>query len=455
MGRSTTSGTPDRGTGTHGSSIRWWRQTAEPAMLTGLVFVFFTVVLLMIAGWLSVEHGLRVVVGVFWGAGALLLTRLPLFLRQGRRQLVATAGMVIVALGTILVMTPGTTTLAISSLNDRSSVEAFEPQVTTFEQLESMLAVDETQRATSSVLQQAGSLTFQAPPRISRQTFTQVLQSNSSPAAPHANELYDIFVEYGLDPAVALAFFAHESSFCKAGVCIDHDTKSWGNMRAAYNRTRIVGVAPGPFVRYRSWQDGARDWSELILYRYVNRGLDTVAKAVPVYAPASDNNVPSAYIRSVNGMVARWQGVSPTVSNVDLAPYYSQSLDVALVMETFRANELEYYPEWAFHKYMLDESRADRPLGTPIDKSRIITVGDKQFAVQAFALDTLYTPLAEEESETNWSDVRRLSDLLKQTPARDQDEDAKESEEADAKTEEKATTKTEEKSTSDKADESD
>lgn len=455
MGRSATSGTPDRGTGTHGAIVRWWRQTAEPILITGLVFVFFTVVLLMIAGWLSVEHGLHVIVGVFWCGGALLLTRLPVLLRQSRHQLVATAGVVVVAFAMILVMTPGTTTLATSSFNNQADVDAFEPQVATFEELESLLTIDETQRTTSSVFQQSGGLTFQSAPRISRQTFTQVLQSNGSPAAPYANEIYDIFVEYGLDPAVALAFFAHESSYCKAGVCIDHDTKSWGNMRAAYNRTRIVGVAPGPFVRYRSWQDSARDWSELILYRYVNRGLDTVAKAIPVYAPASDNNVPSAYIRSVNGMVAQWQGISPTVSNVDLAPYYSQTLDVALVMETFRANELEYHPGWAFHKYMLDEARAGRPLGTPVDKSRIITVGDKQFAVQAFALDTLYTPLAEDESETNWGDVRRLSDLLKQTPSRDQDEDAEESEEVDAKTEENADTKTEEKSTSNKADESD
>ena len=123
-------------------------------------------------------------------------------------------------------------------------------------------------------------------------------------------------------------------------------------------------------------------------------------------------------------------------------------------METFRANELEYHPGWAFHKYMLDEARAGRPLGTPVDKSRIITVGDKQFAVQAFALDTLYTPLAEEESETNWSDVRRLSDLIKQTPSRDQDEDVEDAEEADATTEDEADTETEEKSTSDRADES-
>jgi hypothetical protein len=94
-------------------------------------------------------------------------------------------------------------------------------------------------------------------------------------------------------------------------------------------------------------------------------------------------------------------------------------LETGLVTEMFRSTDLEYNSEWAFHRYMLDEARAGRPLGSPLSESRYITVGGQRYAIQTFALDTLYTPLADVESDTNWSDVRRLSDLLntsQQTP---------------------------------------
>jgi hypothetical protein len=82
------------------------------------------------------------------------------------------------------------------------------------------------------------------------------------------------------------------------------------------------------------------------------------------------------------------------------------------VSETFGSAGITYHPTWAFHTYMLEQARAGRPLGAPMDDSRVITVGGKKYAVQVFAQETLYTPIADEESETNWSDVRRLSELI-------------------------------------------
>jgi hypothetical protein len=66
---------------------------------------------------------------------------------------------------------------------------------------------------------------------------------------------------------------------------------------------------------------------------------------------------------------------------------------------------------------MLSEARAGRPLGAPLDESRIVSVGGQRFAVQVFALDTLYTPIAAQEADTNWGDVRRMSGLLRTLPA--------------------------------------
>jgi hypothetical protein len=114
-------------------------------------------------------------------------------------------------------------------------------------------------------------------------------------------------------------------------------------------------------------------------------------------------------------VVAAWSGrrFEPAV---DLH-VYTGSLDQALVSETFGSAGITYHPTWAFHTFMLEQARAGRPLGAPMDDSRIITVGGKKFAVQVFAQDTLYTPIADDEADTNWSDVRRLSELLTAAPA--------------------------------------
>ena len=263
-------------------------------------------------------------------------------------------------------------------------------------------------------------LTFVAPPRISKDVFTAVLRRGTgggpSPAAPYASELYDIIVSYGIDPGVALAFFAHESSLCTAGVCFNNDTKSWGAQRRAINPSRSSGFAPGAsgtFAIYRSWPDGVRDWCELILARYVNRGLDTIERAIPVYAPASDGNVPTAYINSIYRFVGAWQGRQPgALGGQQPRHTYESSVEEALIVETFLSAEIEFRPEWAFHKFMLDEARAGRPLGAPLDESRVITVNNQSFAIQVFAYDTLYTPLANNVNETDWGDVRRMSGLF-------------------------------------------
>jgi hypothetical protein len=255
----------------------------------------------------------------------------------------------------------------------------------------------------------ADGLTFKAAPRISHESFVAILQRAGSPAAPEAAALYAIITSYGLDPAVALAFFQHESSFCLNGACANGDLHNWGMLRRPVKAERAAGSSGG-FVRYASWEDGTSDWCELILFRYVNKGLDTIEKAIPVYAPDSDNNVPGAYINTIRRVVAAWSGrrFEPAA---DLH-VYTGSLDQALVSETFGSAGIAYHPTWAFHTYMLDQARAGRPLGAPMDDSRVITVGGKRYAVQVFAQDTLYTPIADDEADTNWSDVRRLSELL-------------------------------------------
>lgn len=352
------------------SAGAWWRARGEPLALTALVVAAVSLPPLLVLGLLDAAQVARVAVVLAWAAGCLLLLRLPALLRpEGRRVAL------LVAVGAV----------AAGALWWASAPRSAAAQ---------------------------GGLTFQNAPRIGKTSFTRILVNAGSPAAPHGDELYDIIVGYGLDPAVALAFFQHESQFCTTGRCANAALRNWGMQRRAIRPGRAVGTGEG-FVRYNTWQDSVRDWSELML-GYISRGMDTVEEAVPVYAPRSDGNVPTAYIGAIRRQVAAWAGSSAADPTLRA---YAGSLDQALITEVFLASDLDFHPSWAFHTYMLSEARAGRPLGAPLDESRIISVNGQRIAVQVFALDTLYTPIAPREADTNWGDVRRLSELLRTQPA--------------------------------------
>lgn len=348
----------------------WWQHQGEAITLSVLAFVALSLAPLLALELLTPTVATRLAIVLAWLAAALLLLRLPALLRAEGRRLLLLVAVCAVA----------------------GSVVAWSSQL-------------------QPVAAQNAGLTFKAPPRMGKSSFTRILTAAGSPAAPYGDELFDIVIGYGLDPAVALAFFQHESQFCTTGRCARASLRNWGMLRRAIRPGRAVGAGEG-FVRYGTYQDGLRDWCELML-GYINRGMDTVEKAVPVYAPRSDGNVPSSYISAIRRQVGAWAGrgdADPTLRA------YAGTLPEALVSETFLASSLDFHPTWAFHTYMLAEARAGRPLGAPVDESRIISVGGQRFAVQVFALDTLYTPVAAQEADTNWGDVRRLSTLLRQSP---------------------------------------
>lgn len=149
-------------------------------------------------------------------------------------------------------------------------------------------------------------LPFVAAPRIGLATFRRVLLGAHSPAAPSAAELYAIPPQYGLDPAIALAFFHHESTYGTRGVAAA--TRNWGNLRRGQgHQAGVVMGTSGSFATYRTWQDGLNDWCILIKRFYVGtRKLVTVRTALPVYAPSSDHNTPHRYADAVIADVARW-----------------------------------------------------------------------------------------------------------------------------------------------------
>ncbi|MBK9709723.1 MAG: glucosaminidase domain-containing protein [Kouleothrix sp.] len=143
-------------------------------------------------------------------------------------------------------------------------------------------------------------MSFQSAPRISQRSFARILVRAQSPAAADGPRLYDLVASYGLDPAIALAFFAHESSYGRRGVAAR--SLNWGNLRRG---PRAYAIRGG-FGYYHSWADSLQDWCELILNRYARRGLTTVETAIPVYAPSSDHNAPQRYIAAVRALVEQW-----------------------------------------------------------------------------------------------------------------------------------------------------
>lgn len=179
-------------------------------------------------------------------------------------------------------------------------------------------------------------LIFLSSPRISLATFTQTLRDAGSPAAPQAAACYAALVGFGVDPAIGLAFFQHESTFGRMGIA--SRTKNWGNLRKG---GRATGAIQG-FAAYSSWVASAADWAQLIAQVYVRQhGLDTVRKALPLYAPSSDGNVPTAYADAVVRSVLRWQAESdPWAAWGDAYPLPAEQRDFAIPAMWRRVGDL-------------------------------------------------------------------------------------------------------------------
>lgn len=147
-----------------------------------------------------------------------------------------------------------------------------------------------------------GDYSVTAPPSTSVAQIERVLKEYGSPAVGHGQELYDLGVRYGIDPAYALAFFVHESGCGTQGVA--RSTKSLGNIRWTEGFDNYQG-----YRSYPDWASGMEDWYKLISNLYIGGwNLRTVDQIIPVYAPWGDNNHPPTYIASVKKLVDSWRG---------------------------------------------------------------------------------------------------------------------------------------------------
>lgn len=143
-------------------------------------------------------------------------------------------------------------------------------------------------------------------PSISAAKILSVLQANASPAASEAfaAALYDDGVQYGVNPAYALAFFAYESHYGTQGRAAA--THSLGNIRFSASNSPVTYTDNQGFRQYASWQDGAQDWFWLIRTVYLNQGVRDIYDVTPIYAPSSDGNDPGQYAQTVYQLVQSW-----------------------------------------------------------------------------------------------------------------------------------------------------
>lgn len=136
-------------------------------------------------------------------------------------------------------------------------------------------------------------------PSVSVAAIRAALQAAGSPLlgahyADHkdaAEYIWDSGRVLGVDPAVVMAVFYHESHYGTLGMA--RQTNSVGNIRPLPNQPQLNG-----YRLYGSWQEGIDDCFRL-LRSYAHGGATTVALAIPVWAPPSDGNDDSAYINSV------------------------------------------------------------------------------------------------------------------------------------------------------------
>jgi len=139
------------------------------------------------------------------------------------------------------------------------------------------------------------------PPSISAAGIDRVLAQYGSPAAGSGALFYDLGVQYGIDPAYALAFYIQESSAGTRGVA--RFTHGIGNIRVTPGYAGYEG-----YRSYASYAAGIADWYKLIKELYIGEwGLTTPSAITPRYAPWGDNNNPDVYAATVKALVDSWQ----------------------------------------------------------------------------------------------------------------------------------------------------
>lgn len=151
---------------------------------------------------------------------------------------------------------------------------------------------------------------------LSAETIDRILKKNNSPAVGSGIYFVKYGIEYGVDPAFALAFFQQESSFGKAGVA--RTTKGIGNIVYTSNALpEFKHSTDRAWSGYYTYEASIKGWYNYMTTskHYFPKGKFTIDEILPIYAPKKENNT-TAYIQNVKNMVIKYRAEE---NNYDVA----------------------------------------------------------------------------------------------------------------------------------------
>jgi serine/threonine protein kinase len=193
-----------------------------------------------------------------------------------------------------ILLQPGITQLSSSFIDNQGRGSAYDSQV-------GGDGADSWQHPPQVEAPSSGPYAVKGNPTITVDQVNQILSTYKSPAAGYGQTLYNLGVQYGIDPAFALSLFMHESTFGTKGEATK--SLSLGNLRCIPNFR-----CEDNFAQFNTWEDGFKAWYQLIRNLYVAKwGLTTVDQILPRYAPQADNNNEQAYIAALKHAINTWR----------------------------------------------------------------------------------------------------------------------------------------------------
>ena len=155
--------------------------------------------------------------------------------------------------------------------------------------------------------------TIVGEPTISIQRINVILAAYHSPTAGLGQDIYNLGLQYRIDPVFVLAIFLHESQMGTVGEATK--TLSPGNERCLPDRS-CTDPQLGGYAQMESWSDGFAHLFSLLYYGYilgkvtlplVGQRCTSIEQIVLVFAPPSDHNDVAAYIAAWQYAVDAWR----------------------------------------------------------------------------------------------------------------------------------------------------
>jgi len=149
-------------------------------------------------------------------------------------------------------------------------------------------------------------------PCLQKSEYEKILVANSSKAVGYGDKFYELGLEYGVNPELALAFFRQESSMGNLGVALT--TKSVGNIicDSSAGACPVNEYKPSSsrcFCSFTNWEQSI----DHFYYYLVNSSIYlpgrkyTVEDIIPIYSPKEDGNNPEQAIANIKTSISEFR----------------------------------------------------------------------------------------------------------------------------------------------------